>query len=333
MTEPATASSHDETPEYLEFKARCEGTNINPQTLLATDYLNHFNEIVMLIEMIPDMPDILEEAREWQPKSYPDHFRDSAFSDKDLAVAAYEHVPPVFKSKFEKTIRQMDNVVLTGMKQTEEALSLGEPELLRIRVTSIVQLLHQLGGIAGGIINGSITTLRQSEIDAVMGGEASLETMAEDGLQARLDSLLALAGEVGGPAADPGTVQSSIEGLVGEPSSESAGQADIDALFDGPPPPSSEPAGQADIDALFDGPPPPSSEPAGQADIDALFDGPPPPSSEPAGQADIDALFDGPPPSASSARPVYASETDALHGNDQGTRPLTPEEIEALLRK
>ena len=47
----------------------------------------------MLLEMIPDMPDMLEDAQEWQPKSYKDHFRDSSIADKELAIEAYDIVP------------------------------------------------------------------------------------------------------------------------------------------------------------------------------------------------------------------------------------------------
>lgn len=54
---------------YEAIREKAAGSNLDPKTLLATDYLNHFNEIVMLLEMIPDMPDILEDAKEWQPKS------------------------------------------------------------------------------------------------------------------------------------------------------------------------------------------------------------------------------------------------------------------------
>src|SRR5262249_53928612 len=53
--------------------------NINPVSLLATDYLNHFNEAVMLLELIPDMPDMLTDAKRWAPKPYKQHFRDSGF--------------------------------------------------------------------------------------------------------------------------------------------------------------------------------------------------------------------------------------------------------------
>src|ERR1700741_487675 len=47
--------------------------NINPRTGLATDYLNHFNEAIMLLEMIPDMPDCAEDFLSWGPLSYSEH--------------------------------------------------------------------------------------------------------------------------------------------------------------------------------------------------------------------------------------------------------------------
>ena len=39
--------------------------NVNPATGLATDYLNLFNEAIMLFEMGLDMPDMAEELTEW----------------------------------------------------------------------------------------------------------------------------------------------------------------------------------------------------------------------------------------------------------------------------
>ena len=41
--------------------ALLSAANINPRTGLATDYLNHFNEAVMLLEMVPDMPECAED--------------------------------------------------------------------------------------------------------------------------------------------------------------------------------------------------------------------------------------------------------------------------------
>ena len=35
------------------LRAHTKGTNVNEETLLTTDYLNHFNEIIMLLEIVP----------------------------------------------------------------------------------------------------------------------------------------------------------------------------------------------------------------------------------------------------------------------------------------
>ena len=95
--------SDDQRESCTALQTRAEGTNVSAQTLLATDYLNHFNEVVMLLEMVPDMPEILDEVKAWQPKGYKDHFRDSTIADKELAIEAYDHVPPLYKVPFEKT--------------------------------------------------------------------------------------------------------------------------------------------------------------------------------------------------------------------------------------
>jgi hypothetical protein len=56
--------SEEKIEDFLAYQEKVRDTNINEQTLLATDYLNHFNEIVMLLEMVPDMPEMLEDAKE-----------------------------------------------------------------------------------------------------------------------------------------------------------------------------------------------------------------------------------------------------------------------------
>ena len=57
-------------PEAEARAALLRAANINPRTGLATDYLNHFNEAVMLLEMIPDMPECADDFLEWHPLSY-----------------------------------------------------------------------------------------------------------------------------------------------------------------------------------------------------------------------------------------------------------------------
>jgi hypothetical protein len=63
--------------------------NVNPKTGLATDYLNLFNEAIMLFEMALDMPEMAEELGFWQKRSYIEHFEQSGFEYKDVVIKAY----------------------------------------------------------------------------------------------------------------------------------------------------------------------------------------------------------------------------------------------------
>src|SRR5207253_7798547 len=80
--------------------AELHAANINPRTGLATDYLNHFNEAIMLLEMIPDLPDCAEDFLSWRPLSYREHFAASTFRARELAIAAYDAADPVIRREF-----------------------------------------------------------------------------------------------------------------------------------------------------------------------------------------------------------------------------------------
>jgi len=167
--EPAIAAETDDPAGGEAMRARIQGTNIHEQTLLATDYMNHFNEVVMLFEMIADMPDMLEEAKAWEPKSYQDHFRDSTFSDAALAVEAYEFVPRRYKEPFEKTIGQLNALIPTTISRIESDLERGNMDLVRENAAALSQVIQRLQDVAGGIIHGKEQTMDQSEIDAILG--------------------------------------------------------------------------------------------------------------------------------------------------------------------
>ncbi|GAA0627609.1 hypothetical protein [Thalassospira tepidiphila] len=153
---------------FSAWQEKVEGTNISSTTLLATDYLNHFNEIVMLLEMVPDMPDMIEDCKEWAPKSYQEHFRDSAFSDKELAIEAYEHVPPKFRRPFEETIEHLNTIVAHAVSQLETIIETGDEDLLRVTASAVTTSLQKFMDVASGIIHGSAKTMSQDEIDAAL---------------------------------------------------------------------------------------------------------------------------------------------------------------------
>ena len=136
--------------------------NINPRTGLATDYLNHFNEAIMLLELIPDMPDCYELFLEWQPLTYAEHFIKSNFKGRDLAIAAYEAAPPAVRSEFDSTIAKMTKVLST----VGDAMRTVQQDATRARLAEqAAGWIKPMLSAAGGIINGRD---EQSDIDTIM---------------------------------------------------------------------------------------------------------------------------------------------------------------------
>lgn len=152
------------------YRLLVRGKNINQNTLLATDYLNHFNEIIMLLEMIPQMPECYDDAAAWRPKSYPQHFRDSGFSDAELAILAYENAPENFRQAFDTTISAMDRLVLEALPRIKGLIDAGEEGPLQLGIDAVTRKLQSFVDVASSIINGNMDTLDQAQIDKVMNG-------------------------------------------------------------------------------------------------------------------------------------------------------------------
>ena len=158
----------DDAADFAAWQDKVRGVNISAKSLLATDYLNHFNEIIMLLGMMPDMPDIIEECRSWQPKGYKDHFRDSGFRDKELAIEAYDHVPSRFQVPFEETVEQMNRVVESAIAKIDTATGDGDSATALFKAETASRLLQHLLDVASAIIHGSDVTMSQADIDAFM---------------------------------------------------------------------------------------------------------------------------------------------------------------------
>ena len=154
--------SHSRTLGHL-----VKGKNINQETLLATDYLNHFNEIVMLIDMVPVMPECIEEAKAWAPKSYEQHFQDSVFADKDLAILAYQNAPPRFREPFDDTVTAMNALVAEGLAAIEQSIATGESGRIELAVSDVSRGLQSHIDRCSAIINGHNAKLDQSAVDAL----------------------------------------------------------------------------------------------------------------------------------------------------------------------
>ena len=141
--------------------AQLRAANINPRTGLATDYLNHFNEAIMLLEMIPDMPECAEDFLLWYPLSYREHFMASHFKARDLAISAYDSADPALRAEFDNITSAMTSILtavsaaMRGARQDKTRATLAE------QATGWVKPLVAL---AGGIINGGA----EADVDYIM---------------------------------------------------------------------------------------------------------------------------------------------------------------------
>jgi hypothetical protein len=153
------------------YQRLVEGKNINGSSLLATDYLNHFNEVVMLLEMAPDMPEILEDAREWQPLSYCQHFAQSTFSDRELAIWAYENAPLDVIRPFEQLVLRVDREIKGAIDNIEAKAPNVTADHLRTIVGDHLKIIKRLLEKIAAIINGATPPNSQAAIDALIEAE------------------------------------------------------------------------------------------------------------------------------------------------------------------
>jgi hypothetical protein len=148
-------------PDEAGRAAQLRAANINPRTGLATDYLNHFNEAIMLLEMIPDMPECAEDFLVWQPLSYAEHFTASNFKARDLAIAAYDSADTRIRAEFDNITSAMTSILTAVSAAMREVSQDQSRARLAEQATGWVKPLATL---AGGIINGGT----EADVDYIM---------------------------------------------------------------------------------------------------------------------------------------------------------------------
>ena len=150
------------------YRLLVRGTNINETSLLATDYLNHFNEVVMLLELVPDMPEIIDEVEEWKPATYVEHFAASGFSDKDLAIWAYENAPNEYLQAFKDLVASANDQIFTTRDLLKELNGKASEDEFRNQIMAKVREVRSTLEQISSVINGTVPRYDQAEIDNIM---------------------------------------------------------------------------------------------------------------------------------------------------------------------
>jgi hypothetical protein len=141
--------------------AALRAANIHPQTGLATDYLNHFNEAIMLLEMIPDMVECAEDFLAWAPLSYAEHFTASNFKARDLAIEAYESADADIRAEFDQMTETMTSILREVSAAMREAV---QDQTKAKLAEQAIGWLKPLVAAAGGVINGG----SEADVETIM---------------------------------------------------------------------------------------------------------------------------------------------------------------------
>lgn len=99
---------------------------VNPVSGLANDYLNVFNEALLLIEFLPTMPEMADEALAWRPRGYRDYFRQSPLPGAGEALRRYERIDARKRRKFESLLARLNEIVSAA--QTEVSARMDGPD-------------------------------------------------------------------------------------------------------------------------------------------------------------------------------------------------------------
>jgi len=149
---------------------------VNPASGLANDYLNLFNEIVMLIEQLPEMPELIDDLLAWRPTSYQEYFDRSILPGRHSALDAYAELDAGFRQKFEAIVAELDRMVTGSVALIRRHLhkkGRAEPEVL-------AELCAKAGTVMRNVLQRASTTVNHGVAEA---GESA---------QRRADRLLAV---------------------------------------------------------------------------------------------------------------------------------------------
>jgi hypothetical protein len=160
------------------FRSHVPGTNINESTLLASDYLNHFHELVMLLEAISSEPeDFADDLFSWRPLTYEEHFTESGFRDKNLAIAAYRRAPQKIRACFDEAVARLHGEAVTLVAAVAAELT-GDRKTLNKTCEKAAQRMRVLIDKANAIANGeALSERKDAEQLGDVGGQAAIDAL------------------------------------------------------------------------------------------------------------------------------------------------------------
>ena len=98
--------------------------NVNTKTGLATDFLNLFNEYIMLAEMVLDGSMEHDVLADWLPIDYETHFSRSGFDGAETVLASFRSLKPEARVDFEEHVGMLISLILTHQESQPASIEL-----------------------------------------------------------------------------------------------------------------------------------------------------------------------------------------------------------------
>jgi hypothetical protein len=95
----------------------CAPRLVNPSTGLANDYLNVFSEILLLLEFLPAMPEMTDDALAWRPRGYCEYFEQSPLPGARDALRAYDRIDPNLRARFESILTRLTDIAVKAQRR------------------------------------------------------------------------------------------------------------------------------------------------------------------------------------------------------------------------
>jgi hypothetical protein len=143
--------------------------NINPVTGLSTDYLNHFSEALMALEMVREMPNCIDDLRAWMPRTYAEHFAQSRFSNRDTVIQMYEAAPQLLRETLDGLSEILNSRLAEARDSAVHHAKNRAPDVAPGHASIYIRpLLAQLSALINGTASGPADRERsQAAIDAM----------------------------------------------------------------------------------------------------------------------------------------------------------------------
>jgi hypothetical protein len=143
--------------------------NINPATGLSTDYLNHFTEALMALEMATEIPGCLDDLKAWRPKTYRQHFAASNFKNRDAVIDLYKSADRTLRYQVDGLADAINGRLIAARAAATSGGDLGA--LGRRATVTIRPLIADLAALINGTADQPVDRLgSQAAIDAMFHG-------------------------------------------------------------------------------------------------------------------------------------------------------------------